>query len=80
MAIFFLSLLPQFTVQGNSSVLALLLGILFCALTLFWLACYAFVVARAGNVLRRPRVRRVLDGLIGAVLLGLGLRLAAEHR
>ena len=55
-------------------------ALLFCALTLLWLTCYAFVVARAGDVLRRPRVRRVLDGLMGAALLGLGLRLAAEQR
>ena len=80
MAVFFLSLLPQFTVQGSSSVLALLLALMFCALTLLWLTGYAFVVARAGDVLRRPRVRRVLDGLMGAALLGLGLRLAAEQR
>jgi len=26
------------------------------------------------------RIRRVLDGLTGAVLLGLGLRLASEQR
>ena len=80
MAVFFLSLLPQFTVQGSSSVLALLLALIFCALTLLWLTGYAFVVARAGDVLRRPRVRRVLDGLMGAALLGLGLRLASEQR
>ena len=80
MAVFFLSLLPQFTGQGSSSVLALLLALIFCALTLLWLTGYAFVVARAGDVLRRPRVRRVLDGLMGAALLGLGLRLAAEQR
>ncbi len=80
MAVFFLSLLPQFTVQGSSSVLALLLALIFCALTLLWLTGYAVVVARAGDVLRRPRVRRVLDGLMGAALLGLGLRLASEQR
>ncbi len=80
MAVFFLSLLPQFTGQGSSSVLALLLALIFCALTLLWLTGYAFVVARAGDVLRRPRVRRVLDGLMGAALLGLGLRLASEQR
>jgi len=80
MAVFFVSLLPQFTVQGNSSVLAMVFGLFFCALTLLWLTCYAVVVARAGAVLRRPRVRRVMECLMGAALAGLGLRLAAEHR
>jgi threonine/homoserine/homoserine lactone efflux protein len=30
--------------------------------------------------LRRPRIRRVLDGLTGAVLIAFGLRLATTHR
>jgi threonine/homoserine/homoserine lactone efflux protein len=37
-------------------------------------------VAKAGDVLRRPHVRRVLDGLTGAVLVAFGLRLATEQR
>jgi threonine/homoserine/homoserine lactone efflux protein len=81
MAVFFMSLLPQFTSRGDASVFVLLvLGLVFCVLTLIWLTGYAIVVAKAGDVLRRPRIRRVLDGLTGAVLLGLGLRLASEQR
>ena len=58
MAVFFTSLLPQF---GDSFVVLLALGLLFCSLTLAWLSAYAFAVARAGDVLRRPRVRRTID-------------------
>jgi threonine/homoserine/homoserine lactone efflux protein len=36
-------------------------------------------VARAGDVLRRPRVRRAIEGATGAVLVALGLRLASER-
>jgi threonine/homoserine/homoserine lactone efflux protein len=36
-------------------------------------------VAKAGDVLRRSRIRRALDGLTGVVLVGLGLRLASER-
>ena len=36
-------------------------------------------VARAGNVLRRPRVRRALDLVTGLVLVAFGLRLATER-
>jgi threonine/homoserine/homoserine lactone efflux protein len=78
MAIFFTSLLPQFATQPSFGVL-LVLGLVFCSLTLFWLTAYAFAVARAGDFLRRSRVRRAIDGLTGAVLVGLGLRLAAEQ-
>jgi threonine/homoserine/homoserine lactone efflux protein len=80
MAVFFMSLLPQFTSSGDTSAFVLVLGLVFCLLTLSWLTGYAVVVAKAGDVLRQPRIRRVLDGLTGAVLLGLGLRLVSEQR
>lgn len=76
MAVFFVSLLPQF---GHSFLALVALGLLFCALTFTWLTAYAAVVARAGDFLRRPRIRRALEGLTGAVLVALGLRLAAER-
>ena len=77
MAIFFTSLLPQF---ASSFAGLLALGLLFALLTVVWLAAYAAVVARAGGVLRRPAVRRVLDAVTGVVLVALGLRLATERR
>ena len=58
----------------------LLLGLLFSALTLAWLVAYSAVVARVGDVLRRPSIRRALDALTGAVLVALGVRLSFEHR
>jgi len=77
MAIFFTSLLPQF---AGSFVSLLALGLVFCVLTLTWLTAYAVGVARAGDLLRRPRIRRTLDAVTGTVLVALGLRLAAERR
>jgi threonine/homoserine/homoserine lactone efflux protein len=77
MAVFFTSLLPQF---GASFIVLLALGLLFCALTLAWLSVYAFAVARAGDVLRRPRVRRTIDAITGLALVALGLRLADAKR
>jgi threonine/homoserine/homoserine lactone efflux protein len=80
MAVFFPSLLPQFVRSGGASFWALLsLGLVFSALTLGWLAGYALVVAKAGDLLRRPRIRKSLEGVTGAVLVGLGLRLATER-
>jgi threonine/homoserine/homoserine lactone efflux protein len=79
MAVFFTSLLPQFVSGGDASFAGLLaLGLLFCALTLLWLTAYAVAVARAGDLLRRSRVRRALDALTGAVLVALGIRLATQ--
>jgi threonine/homoserine/homoserine lactone efflux protein len=77
MAVFFSSLLPQF---GDSFAALLGLGLLFCALTLTWLCAYALAIARAGDVLRRPRVRRTIDAITGTALVALGLRLATTDR
>jgi len=80
-AVFFTSFLPQFTTGSNPSFASLVtLGLLFSAIGLGWLTLYSLVVARIGDFLRRPRPRRVLEGVTGIVLLGFGLRLAAEHR
>ena len=76
MAVFFTSLLPQF---GSSFSALVALGLVFCSLTFLWLSGYAWAVARAGDVLRRPRIRRALDRVTGVVLVGFGLRLAAER-
>ena len=77
MAVFFTSLLPQFA--GSFGGL-LLLGLLFSTMTLAWLSAYAAVVARAGDALRRPAIRRAIDAVTGVVLVVLGLRLATERR
>ena len=79
MAIFFTSLLPQFAPHPTFGAL-FVLGLVFSAMTFTWLTGYAFAVAKAGDFLRRTRIRQALDRVTGAVLVALGLRLAAEHR
>ena len=79
MAAFFTSLLPQFVV-GPSFAPLFALGLVLCGLTLVWLAAYAVAVARAGDLLRRPLVQRAIDAVTGAVLVALGLRVAADRR
>ena len=80
-AVFFTSFLPQFTPAHHASFTALVvLGFLFCLVGLSWLTLYVLAIARVGDLLRRPRPRRILDGITGAVLVGFGLRLATEHR
>ncbi|MFZ0499022.1 MAG: LysE family translocator [Steroidobacteraceae bacterium] len=81
MAIFFASLLPQFVPAGNASFSALLLrGCIFALMTITWLTAYSVVVAKLGEVLRRRRIRQLLEALTGCALIGLGLRVAAEHQ
>ena len=79
--VFFLSLLPQFIERGQASLTRmLLLGLIFCTITVSWLTLYAVVVARVGDFLRRDRVRRGLEATTGLALVGLGLKLATDRR
>jgi threonine/homoserine/homoserine lactone efflux protein len=81
MAAFFPALLPQFAPEGAPSFPALLvLGLVFCFLTLVWLTSHAVSVAQAGDFLRLPSIRRTVEAITGAVLVALGLRLATERR
>jgi threonine/homoserine/homoserine lactone efflux protein len=81
MIAFFPALLPQFAPHGHAAfVVLLLLGLLFSSMTLIWLTGYAFAVAKAGDFIRRARVRRALEAATGFVLIALGLRLATESR
>jgi threonine/homoserine/homoserine lactone efflux protein len=80
-AIFFTSFLPQFAQGDRPSFAALLLlALAFSAIGLAWLSLYNIVIARAGAFLRRVTVRRVVEGVTGAALVGFGVRLATEHR
>lgn len=78
MVAFFISLLPPFAGPHPSFVLLVALGFNFCLLTLAWLAGYSLAVDRVSDWLRRSSVRRSLDGVLGAVLVALGVRVSAE--
>jgi threonine/homoserine/homoserine lactone efflux protein len=81
MAVFFASVLPQFAREGEGmlSMLALL-GLTFSLMTLVWLTAYVLTIASAGAAFRRSRARRVIEGVMGAALIGLGVRVACEQR
>jgi len=78
MAVFFASLLPQFVSEPSFSGL-LALGAVFATMTFAWLCFYAAAIAKAGEFLRRPAIRRWIEGVTGGVLIALGLRIAAER-
>jgi len=80
LAVFFVALFPQFLTRG-SPVLPYALGMaaVIVVLDVLWFSGLAFAVDRARTVLR-PRVQRGMERFTGAVMVGLGLRLAAESR
>jgi RhtB (resistance to homoserine/threonine) family protein len=80
-AAFYLAFLPQFIAPGDP-VLArsLLLASVHIAMGLAWLSLIALGVDRAQRWILHPGVRRWIDGVCGAVLVGLGVRLALAKR
>jgi threonine/homoserine/homoserine lactone efflux protein len=79
--VFFTALLPQFvSPQDPALAVSLLMTAIAAAASLLWLTIYATLVPRAGDVLRRPPVRRALDRVTGTVLIGLGVRLVLSRR
>jgi threonine/homoserine/homoserine lactone efflux protein len=78
-AAIFLSALPQFVAPGDPPLRLLTMGLVFAILTLAWLHLYGGAVALAGKHLG-ARVRRAFDATAGAVMVGLGVRLAFERR
>jgi threonine/homoserine/homoserine lactone efflux protein len=80
-AVFFTTLLPQFApAHGPAFATLLAFGLVFCAMTFAWLCAYSVAVARAGDLLRRPRLRRAMDAVMGAALVAVGVRVAVERR
>jgi RhtB (resistance to homoserine/threonine) family protein len=80
-AVFYSTFLPQFIDPGDPALLvSMLLAGVHIALGVAWLSLYAWLLDRAVTAFKGSRVRRALDALTGTVLVGLGLRLAAERR
>ncbi|MDL5199715.1 LysE family translocator [Streptomyces sp. ALI-76-A] len=78
-AVFYTGLLPTLAPHGLPSAVGMgLLVLLHAALTLTWLGSYAYLVSRVRSVFERPCVRRLLDRVTGVVLIGFGVRVAAE--
>jgi len=80
LAVFFVALFPQF-VRPGAPVLpyALAMAAVIVALDIAWFSLLAFAVERAQHVLK-PKVQAALERFTGAVMVGLGIRLATESR
>lgn len=79
-ALLFLTLLPQFVApdEPRTSTSAVLAGV-FLLIAVAWWALFSAAVGRLGRLLSRPRMRTVLDRLTGAVLIGIGVRVALDQ-
>ncbi len=77
--IFYLAVLPQFLAPHAAIGWLLAFAWSHAVLSLIYLLALTAGLHRARQILARRGVRRTMDGVTGAVLLGFGARLAAEH-
>ena len=78
--VIFVSILPQFVAPGDSLPRLLAMLIAFEFMIVGWLIIYGAAVSRLGRSRIGAALRRVLDRVMGIVLIALGLRLAVERR
>ncbi|MFI0420630.1 LysE family translocator [Spongiactinospora sp. 9N601] len=80
-AVFAMAFLPQFVPAGADAPATLtVLAVVWAAVDTLWYAMVIWLIGRVRAVLGRPAVRRRLEQASGVVLIGLGVRLAAESR
>jgi threonine/homoserine/homoserine lactone efflux protein len=76
----FATTLPQFIHPGDSSLRLVLMMLAYEVVLLSWLNLYGFLISRAGQSWFGTRVRKILQGVTGVVLIALGVRLALEQK
>ncbi|WP_119730294.1 LysE family translocator [Thermomonospora amylolytica] len=80
-ALLFLTLLPQFVGAGEPRLrTTAVLALVFLAIAVAWWRLFTLALGPISRLLRGARTRRVLDGVAGTMLLGIGIRMALEHR
>jgi len=78
--VFYMAFLPQFIdPTGNPVLQAIVLVGIHYILAMIWQCLLAAMVQKAKEFLSSPRVRVVMDGIMGTVLIGFGLKLALDE-
>jgi threonine/homoserine/homoserine lactone efflux protein len=79
--VFFVAFLPGFIpARASAAAFSLVLGLWFIVETGAWLVTLSWMVARGVGSLRGSAAQRWAERVTGVVLIGFGLRLAAETR
>jgi len=76
----FVTVMPQFVEPHDSVSRLVLMVACYDAMVVAWLCMYGLVVSRAGRSSMGVRVRKGLERVTGAVMIGLGVRLTFERR
>lgn len=79
-ALIFLSLIPQFIAAGEPrTATTAKLALAFVLWGTLWWRVFSVGVGAIARGLERPRIRRAVEGLAGALLVGLAVRVAVER-
>ena len=78
-AVFFLALWPQFLPPDATAVDTAVLAGVAAVTALLWFTVLANVVTALRRFLTAAKVRRTLDAVMGAVLVGIGVRIAVSQ-
>jgi threonine/homoserine/homoserine lactone efflux protein len=76
----FVTVMPQFIEPHDSAIRLILMVVWYSAIVVAWLCVYGYAVSRSGRTRIGARVRKGLQRVTGSVMIGLGVRLAFEHR
>lgn len=79
-AIFYLAFLPQFISTGDPVFQkSVLLASIHAVEGIIWLCFISLSLGRIKAIIRRPKTRKIIEGITGTVLIGFGLKLSMEQ-
>jgi len=79
--VFYVSFLPQFIPAGVETVsFSMALAAIHAAMGIVWFLLIVLATRSMARLLSRPAVKRAMDGITGAVMIGFGVRLLLERR
>lgn len=76
----FVTAMPQFIEPHDSAIRIIAMVVCYELLVIAWLCMYGYAVSRAGSSSIGVRAGKALERVTGAVMIGLGARLALERR
>ncbi len=77
--VIFVTIIPQFVRPGDPFARLLLMLLAFEVMLVIWLNVYGFLISRLGRSALGGRLRRAVERVTGAILIGLGLQLVFEQ-
>lgn len=77
--VFYVTFVPQFITPGpGAAARTAMLAMMFLGLAIIWWSFYITLLDWIAGWLQRPRVKQTIEGLTGAVLIGLGAKIAFD--